>query len=92
MIIVTGDVADLDQQVENAEAQILLLKSDQVLQDQRILELEDDAEVIEENIEQIENNINSLQSNVNSLNVTVLTLWKNLLSSCKRLATRLMHK
>ena len=74
MVAVTGDVGDLDEQVENAEAQIVLLKSDQVLQDQRLLELEDDTEVIEGDIDQMENNLNSLQSNVNSLNGTVLAL------------------
>ena len=79
MIAVTGDVTDLDEQVENAEAQIVLLKSDQILQDQRLLELEDDTEVIEGNIEQIENNINSLQTNDNSLNASVLTLEESVI-------------
>ena len=79
MIVVIGDVIDLGEQVENAEAQIVLLKSDQVLQDQRLLELEDDTDVIEGNIEQIENNINSLQANDNSLNASLLALEESVI-------------
>ena len=79
MIVVTGDVADLGEQVENAEAQIVLLKSDQVLQDQRLLELEDDTDVIEGNIDQIEDNINSLQTSDNSLNASVLALEESVI-------------
>ena len=50
---IIGNVEDLDQQVKIAETQIVLIKSDQVLQDQKIFELEADAEILETNVQVI---------------------------------------
>ena len=44
MVNIIEEVDDLDQQVEITQAEIVLIKSDQVLQFQRLVELEDDSE------------------------------------------------
>ena len=66
LVNINGNVEDLAQQVEISKTEIVLIKSDQVLQDQKILELEDDAEIMATNIEMLEDSVTSFDIVLNS--------------------------
>ena len=44
MISVTNDVIEIDENVDNAEAQITVILADQILQDEKLFELEESSE------------------------------------------------
>ena len=71
---ITRNVEDLDQQAEITQAEIVLIKSEQVLQDQKLLELEGDNEVLEANIQEVENSVILLEKSDAELNSAVQNL------------------
>ena len=74
LVTITEDLIDVENRVVNVEGQITVVLADQVIQDERLLELETDAESIAVAIVGLDNSINTLETVDVALNNSIQDL------------------
>ena len=79
LIILTETVADAEEDVDNVEGQVTVILADQVIQDDRLLELETDAEEFEGSVNILQLSVLNLVVNDAEFNVTIEELSTGLI-------------
>ena len=74
LVALTDDLIDVENGVENVEGQVTVILADQVMQDERLLELETDSESVAIAIFELDNSINILQTADVALNDSIHVL------------------
>ena len=74
LVTIKEDLVDVENGVENVEGQITVIFTDQVIQDERLLELETDAESVAVAIVGLDNSINTLETIDVALNNSIYGL------------------
>ena len=74
LVTITEDLIGVENRVVNAEGQITVVLADQVIQDERLLELETDAESVAVAIVGLDNSINTLETVDVALNGSIQEL------------------